>query len=318
MAVLVKGVWCPPCDEADLQAAGATDTGFHHWITKDGLPGPSGEGGFAAESGRYHLYASWACPFAHRACLYRSIFGLQADIGLSIVAPKRSEEGWHFEPDTAYCDELFGHQYLREIYLKAQPDYSGRVSVPVLWDKKSHTIVSNDSAEIMRMLDLAFNDKPRFFDKGKSAEIDALNEAIQKSVNFGVYRCGFAVDQSAYDQAFDELFQALDELERRLAKQSYLLGDCLTECDWRLFTTLVRFDAVYYVHFKTNLRRIEDYPNLSRYLRVLYRYPGVAETVDMDYIKSHYYYSHDFINPRRIVARGPELAFSAPCSSDAG
>lgn len=306
MALLIKGVWCPPCDEADLQAAGVADEGFHRWISQKSVDG------YTPDSGRYHLYASWACPFAHRAYLYRSLLGLQNKIGLSIVAPKRTEEGWHFEPATAFADDVSGHPYLRDVYLSANPDFSGRVSVPVLWDKQTQTIVSNDSAEIMRMLDTAYNDQPRFFIPALEQEIDQLNDFMQTHINFGVYRCGFAEDQTSYEEAFDALFSALDELDDRLSRQRYLLGNQLTECDWRLFTTLLRFDSVYYIHFKTNLRRIADYPNLSNYLRELYQYPGVAETVDMDYIKTHYFYSHNFINPRRIVPKGPDFDLDTP------
>lgn len=310
MAVLVKGVWCPPCDESDLQAAGVTDEGFHNWITKDSAVG------YTPDAGRYHLYGSWACPFAHRAYLYRSLLGLKDKIGLSIVAPKRTDEGWHFEAGTEFTDDVLGHPYLRDVYVSASSDFSGRVSVPVLWDKQTQTIVSNDSAEIMRMLDVAYNDEPMFFLPHLAQEIDELNQFMQSAINFGVYRCGFAEDQASYDKAFDALFSALDELDTRLGKQRYLLGEQLTECDWRLFTTLVRFDAVYFVHFKTNQRRIEDYPNLSNYLRELYQVPGVAETVDMDYIKTHYFYSHNFINPRRIIPRGPALDLNRPHNRD--
>jgi putative glutathione S-transferase len=312
MAVLAKGVWCPSQDETDLHAAGLTDEGVHHTISKDGSPGSSDKGGFTPEKDRYHLYASWACPFASRALLYRSLFGLQETIGLSIVAPTRGADGWHFETASPYVDNVFGKQFLRDIYVNEDSTYSGRVTVPVLWDKKKNAMVSNDSGEIMRMLDVAFNDTPVFLQEDRMQEIDTLNATMQANVNFGVYRCGFAEDQATYDEAFTTLFRSLDELEDRLSSQQYLLGGQLTECDWRLFTTLVRFDAVYYVHFKTNLRRISDYPNLSDYTRELYQIPGVAETVDMEHVKTHYYSTHDFLNPRGIIPGGPIFDFDLP------
>lgn len=312
MAMLMKGIWCPSCDEADLQASGLHNKGFNDWITIDGKASPTGDQSFLWEEGRYHLYVSLACPFAHRTLLMRSILGLSDAVSVSIVAPKRKEDGWHFDQSGEYVDSIMEKQLLREIYLEDSPSYSGRVSVPVLWDKKQKKIVSNDSGDILRMLDQISNESPLFSSKELLKEIDNLNEFIQTNINFGVYQCGFSNGQEAYREGFAALFDALDHLEKLLQNQRYLLGNQITECDWRLFTTLIRFDSVYYVHFKTNKKRIEDYPNLSNYLRDLYQYPGVEETVDMEHIKVHYYYSHNFINPSQIVPLGPELNLDRP------
>ena len=266
-----------------------------------------GEGGFRAERGRYHLYVSLACPWAHRAVIYRVLKGLESTISLAIVDPVIRDDSWELP---AGADSANGFRFLREAYLAADPRYSGRVTVPVLWDRERHTIVSNESAEIIRMLNAEFDAfaerKDDFYPAPLRAEIDALNDRIYGAVNNGVYRCGFAATQAAYGRAFDALFACLDELERRLGERRFLTGDAVTEADWRLFTTLVRFDAVYYVHFKCNLRRIADYPGLSRLLAELYRVPGVAGTVNMDHIKRHYYLSHRHLNPSGIVPKGPE------------
>jgi putative glutathione S-transferase len=290
---------------------------FRNWITADGSAGPDGEGGFKAEPGRYHLYFCYACPWAHRALIFRKLKGLEDVISASPVDPDMLENGWEFGSNAdGTADPLFGAQYLHQIYTRADPHYTGRVTVPTLWDRKRETIVSNESAEIIRMLNSAFDaytDRTEdYYPAELRGEIDAVNAMVYEKVNNGVYRCGFATTQEAYDEAFDSLFRALDELEARLAVQRYLAGNRITEADWRLFTTLIRFDPVYVGHFKCNLRRIADYPNLSNYTRELYQVPGVADTVNLRHIKRHYYYSHGHINPTRIIPRGPELDLESP------
>jgi len=286
-----------------------TSAAFRKWITADG------SSGFRAQPGRYHLYVSAACPWAHRTLIFRVLKRLEAAVSLSIVEPVMHDEGWAFG-DGPGCipDTVNGFRFLREVYTAADPSYSGRVTVPVLWDKEQGTIVSNESSEIIRMLNSAFDAvtpvREDYYPQPLRAPIDEINTMVYERVNNGVYRCGFAGSQAAYDAAFDRLFSALDELESRLASSRYLVGATLTEADWRLFTTLVRFDAVYYVHFKCNLRRIAEYPNLSRLLRELYVVPGVAQTVNMDHIKRHYYMSHRHLNPSGIVPKGPALDFA--------
>lgn len=268
---------------------------------------------FPAEAGRYHLYVAHACPWAHRTIVFRKLKGLEQAVSLSYVEPLMLEHGWEFAPDG---DPLYGSRHLHEIYTRARADYSGRVTVPVLWDKQAETIVSNESAEIIRMLNAAFGAigaaSPDFYPEPLRPEIDAVNAMVYDHVNNGVYKAGFATSQAAYEEAFDALFEALDRLDARLGEQRYLVGGQATEADWRLFTTLVRFDAVYFGHFKCNRRRIVDYPNLSGYLRELYQWPGVAETVDFDRIKQHYYGSHRNVNPTGIVPKGPALDLDAP------
>jgi putative glutathione S-transferase len=290
---------------------------FRNWVTADGSAGPSGEGGFPAEPGRYHLYVSHACPWAHRTMIFRKLKQLEDLISFSVVSHYMGSEGWTF--DTAggsTGDPINGAQRLYEVYLQADPRYSGRVSVPVLWDRKRATIVNNESSEIIRMLNSAFNAftpvNTDYYPAELRAEIDQINDMVYAGVNNGVYRTGFATTQEAYEEAFSRLFDTLEKLEERLSTQRYLVGNRPTEADWRLFTTLVRFDAVYVGHFKCNRRRIADYPNLSNYLRDLYQVPGLAETVDMEHIKRHYYGSHLKINPTGIVPAGPELDFDAP------
>ena len=283
-----------------------------NWITADGSPGPSGEGGFAAEAGRYHLYVSLACPWAHRTLILRTLKGLDGLIDVSVVSWLMRENGWTFDIEHGSTgDALDGFDFLRQRYTQDDPDYTGRVTVPLLWDKKQQRIVSNESAEIIRMFNSAFDELTGnhldFYPEALQAEINALNERIYPAVNNGVYRAGFATTQAAYEEAFDELFGELSVLETRLGQSRYLTGEYLTEADWRLFTTLVRFDAVYHGHFKCNLRRIADYPNLSNWLRELYQWPGVAATVDMWHIQHHYYASHQTINPTGIVPKGPAL-----------
>jgi len=292
-----------------------TEAQFRSWITADGSPGPSGDGGFKAEPDRYHLYVSYACPWAHRTLIYRVLKGLEDMISLSVVDWFMGEVGWTFKnaelPDTVNNAEL-----LHEIYTAAQKDYSGRVTVPVLWDKETRTIVSNESSEIIRMLNSAFDEMGAipgdYYPEPLRAEIDALNDRIYTTVNNGVYKSGFATTQEAYEQAVEPLFETLDWLDARLSAQRYLTGASSTEADWRLLPTLLRFDPVYVGHFKCNVRRIADYPNLSGYVRDLYQHPGVAATLRLDHIKAHYYGSHESINPTRIVPVGPDVDYSAP------
>ena len=284
---------------------------FRGRVTRDG------SSGYRALPGRYHLYVSLACPWAHRTLIFRALKGLDNAISVSIVDPLMLDDGWAFsEFPGCVPDTVNGARYLREVYAKADPRYSGRVTVPVLWDRETGTIVNNESSEIIRMLNSEFEDIARlhedYYPQPLRAEIDAVNRLVYENINNGVYRCGFATTQEAYEGAFDALFSALDQLEARLDRSRYLAGDRMTEADWRLFPTLVRFDAVYYGHFKCNLRRLGDYPNLSNYLRDLYQVPGVAETVDMAHIKRHYYASHRHINPTGIVPKGPEVDFSTP------
>jgi putative glutathione S-transferase len=319
MGLLIDGVWQDQW--YDTKSTGGRfirkDSHFRNWVTADGSPGPSGEGGFAAATGRYHLYVSLACPWAHRTLIFRKLKKLEPIISLSIVDPLMGDEGWVFSNfPGAIPDAVNGKQRLYEIYLLAEPRYSGRVTVPVLWDKERKTIVNNESSEIIRMFNSAFGKftdaREDYYPQALRSEIDAINDRVYKHINNGVYRAGFATTQEAYEEAFRDLFTALDEVEARLAHQRYLAGDRLTEADWRLFTTLVRFDPVYVGHFKCNLRRIADYPNLSNYLRDLYQVPGIAETVNFEHIKRHYYMSHPQINPTRIVPLGPEIKLDAP------
>jgi putative glutathione S-transferase len=319
MGMLVDGKWQ---EKRDTRTASGRferpPSRYRNWVTADGAPGRTGEGGFPAEPGRYHLYVSLACPWAHRTLIFRKLKRLTGAIGVSVVAPHMLAEGWEFTDDLP--DDLYGKRRLYEIYLMADPNATTRVSVPVLWDKQRKVIVSNESSEIIRMLNSAFDafGDPAldFYPENLRGEIDAINASVYENVNNGVYKAGFAPAQNAYEEAFRALFNTLDELDSRLDGQRFLLGDRLTEADWRLFTTLVRFDAVYYVHFKCNRRRIVDYPNLSGYLRDLFQMPGVKETVDFSHIKQHYYFSHQSINPTRIVPLGPVLILDAPHDRD--
>ncbi|MCJ8519390.1 putative glutathione S-transferase [Pseudorhizobium tarimense] len=290
---------------------------FRNWITADGSPRPSGNGGFKAEAGRYHLYVSYACPWAHRTLIFRKLKRLEDFISVSVVNPLMLENGWEFGgTDGATEDHLFGSDYLYQVYLKADPNYSGRVTVPALWDKQQQTIVSNESAEIIRMFNSAFDgltgESADYYPAPLRKEIDEINAIVYDTVNNGVYKAGFATTQEAYEQNVLALFRTLDMLEERLGRSRYLVGDRQTEADWRLFTTLVRFDPVYVGHFKCNIRRIADYPNLSGYLRDLYQTAGVAETVQFDHIKQHYYRSHPTINPTGVVPVGPQMDLEAP------
>ncbi len=288
---------------------------FRNWITKDGSAGSSGVGGFKAEADRYHLYVSLACPWAHRTIIYRKLKGLDKLITMSVVNAFMGDEGWTFEPGEGVIpDPIHGAQFAHQIYTKADSHYTGRVTVPILWDKKTNTIASNESAEIIRMFNSAFDDvgaiSVNFLPERLHREIDQMNDYIYPTINNGVYRAGFATTQAAYDVAVEEVFTALDKLEDLLAKRRYLMGSQITEADWRLFTTLVRFDAVYVGHFKCNKKRIVDYTNLWGYLRDLYQQPGISDTVDIPYIKAHYYGSHESINPTRIIPKGPLLDFT--------
>ena len=294
---------------------------FRNWVTADGSAGPTGEGGFKAEPGRYHLYVSYACPWAHRTLIFRALKKLEDVISVSVVDYLMVEEGWTFYGTTGSTgDALYGSKRLHEIYTRADPTYSGRVTVPVLWDKQRETIVSNESSEIIRMLNSAFDAfgdaSLDLYPEALRGEIDALNEFVYPNINNGVYRAGFATSQEAYEEAFGQVFATLDTLEEKLSKSRYLAGSSLTEADWRLFTTLLRFDPVYVGHFKCNLRRIADYPNLWNYTKELYQVPGVASTVNMEHIKGHYYCSHKTINPTGIVPLGPEIDLSAPHDRD--
>ena len=324
MGRLVEGVW--KTDWYNTKATGGrfvrADAGFRNWITPDGAPGPSGEGGFPAESGRYHLYVSYACPWAHRTLIFRALKGLTDHISVSVVHPDMLNEGWTFDTDFdgATGDTLHGLSYLREVYLKADPAMSGRVTVPVLWDKQRQTIVSNESSEIIRMFNSAFDgitgNTDDYWPVALRGEIEAINKRVYDTVNNGVYRAGFATTQAAYDEAVATVFDSLDWLESLLSGQRYLLGDRVTEADWRLVTTLFRFDPVYHLHFKCNRRRLIDYPNLWAYTRELYQWPGVAETVRLDHIVRHYHYSHETINPNRILPINPVLDWDAPHGRD--
>lgn len=286
---------------------------FRHWITADGSAGPDGVGGFKAQADRYHLYVSKACPWAHRSVIFRKLKNLESIIGLSIVEPDMLDQGWTFADSGEYMDHLHGYKFMHQIYRRAENDFSGQITVPVLWDKHQNTIVNNESSEIIRMLNSEFNAfttvKTDYYPAQLQTKIDKINEPIYENINNGVYRCGFAKSQAAYERAFKRLFNELDNVEALLSNQNYLTGSQITEADWRLFTTLIRFDAVYVGHFKCNLRRISDYPNLSKYLVELYQIPGISETVDIDYIKRHYYFSHGGINPTQIVPAGPILSF---------
>jgi len=314
MGMMVDGVWRQE-DNFPTDASGhftRPASPLRNWITPDGSPGPSGRGGFAAAPGRYHLYVSLACPWAHRTLIFRALKGLQDAISLSVVHWYMGADGWTFEPGRGViADPILRARWLHQVYTAGDPVYTGRVTVPLLWDRKTGQIVSNESSEIIRMLNSAFDGAGAlpgdFYPVELRGEIDALNARIYDTVNNGVYRAGFARSQTAYDEAVTALFATLDWLEHRLSGRRWLMGDRLTEADWRLFTTLIRFDTVYVGHFKCNIRRIVDYPHLARYLRELYRQPLIAETVDLFHIKHHYYESHRGINPTGIVPAGPLL-----------
>ena len=319
MGMFVEGVWQDD-EKQRTDKSGAFQrptTSFRNYITADGSTGPTGEGGFPAEAGRYHLYVSLACPWAHRTLIFRTLKKLEDVISVSVVSPDMGASGWTFDTTSGSTgDDLYDLAKMGDLYLMADPKFTGRVTVPVLWDKQRKTIVNNESAEIIRMLNSAFNaltsDRTDYAPQTLLGEIDAINARVFSTVNNGVYRAGFATTQQAYEDAFHTLFETLDAIEVILSKQRYLVGSAPTEADWRLFTTLIRFDAVYYSHFKCNLRRIIDYPNMSNYLRELYQVPGVAKTVSIPQIKRHYYGSHRNVNPTGIIPVGPALDFDAP------
>jgi putative glutathione S-transferase len=324
MGQLIDGIW-----HGNEQGFAASDgefkrkeSVFRNWVTADGSPGPNGEGGFAAESGRYHLYVSYACPWAHRTLIFRQLKDLERHISVDVVDPDMLDKGWQFKTDFpgATGDSLFGSHYVHQIYQKADPQVTTRATVPILWDKKLGRIVSNESAEIIRMFNSAFNgltgNTDDYWPEAMRDDIEKVNERIYNTFNNGVYRSGFATTQAAYDHAVSEVFDTLEWLEKRLATQRYLMGNRVTEADWRLFPTLVRFDSVYHLHFKCNRRRIVDYPNLWAYTRELYQWPGVADTVRLEHIVRHYHYSHESINPNRIIPINPVLDFDEPHGRD--
>ncbi len=290
---------------------------FRNWITSDGLAGPSGEAGFKAEQERYHLYVSLACPWAHRTLIFRELKGLRSIIPISVVHWHMDKNGWTFKTGEGVVHDMVnGVENLYQLYTTAKPDYSGRVTVPVLWDKKTRTIVSNESSDIIRMFNAAFDDigarSGDYYPRELRDQIDKLNTVIYETVNNGVYKAGFATTQQAYESAVIPLFETLNRLDSHLAKHRYLVGNQITEADWRLFTTLIRFDPVYFSHFKCNLCRVADYPNLSGYVRDLYQQPKISGTVNMEHIKKHYYASHETINPTGIVPLGPNIDYSLP------
>ncbi len=317
MGLLVNGQWQDKWYDTDNNQGEFKREAaqLRNWVTADGSAGQSGDAGFKAEKDRYHLYVSLACPWAHRTLIFRHLKGLEDYISVSVVSPDMLEHGWTFDKDNhSTGDALFDSEFMHQIYTRNKADYSGRVTVPVLWDKKTQRIVSNESAEIIRMFNSAFNaltgNERDFYPQSLRSEIDEVNEFVYHNINNGVYRAGFATTQEAYTEAFDDLFAALDKIERRLTANRYLVGDTLTEADWRLFTTLIRFDSVYVGHFKCNLRTIESYPAISNYLRELYQIEGVSKTVDFYHIKRHYYFSHTMINPTQVVPKGPDIDYA--------
>jgi putative glutathione S-transferase len=319
MGLLVEGKWQSEAGRwADAKGRmQRPDAILRNWITPDGSPGPTGRGGFKAEAGRYHLYIARACPWAHRAAIFRELKGLQDMIGLSVTHWVMLENGWTFAPAPGVIpDTVNDARFLYQLYAKSEPGYSGRVTVPVLWDKKTSRIVNNESADIIRMLNSAFDGigakAGDYYPESLRAEIDAVNKRVYDTLNNGVYKAGFAGSQDAYDEAVVPLFETLDWLEEKLSRADYLVGNRLTEADWRLFTTLLRFDPVYHTHFKCNLRRLTDYPALWRYTRRLYQHPAIKPTVNFDHIKGHYFQSHRWINPTGIVPKGPLVDFDAP------
>jgi putative glutathione S-transferase len=324
MNMLVDGEWTTDAYESTNEDGEfeRSTTSFRSYV--EGVPpeyrgwgDPDAPAPFPVESGRYHLYVSRACPWAHRAALVRRLTGLEDAVSLSVVEPERYTDGWEFSE--TFPDPLYGHDHLRDVYVHADPDYTGRVTVPVLWDREEETVVNNESAEIMRMLDVGFHELGNGVDlypEGYRETVDDLIGEMYEPVNNGVYRAGFADSQAAYDEAVDELFAKLDEFEARLDDQRYLAGDRLTEADLALFPTLVRFDHVYHTHFKCNRRAVHEYPNLWNYTKELYGLPGVAETVNVDHVVRHYYKSHGDVNPKRLVPTGPEIDFAAPHDRD--
>lgn len=319
MGLLINGQWHDQWYETK-QSGGAfqrENAQLRNWVTANGEAGPTGRSGFKAETGRYHLYVSLACPWAHRTLIFRQLKQLEDHISVSCVSPDMLQHGWTFNKEEGSSgDHLYGHEFMHQLYTHNKADYSGRVTVPVLWDKQQKCIVSNESSEIIRMFNTAFNhltdDTQDFYPTALRSQIDAINELVYHNINNGVYLCGFATTQEAYQTAYDSLFNALEHVEQVLSEHRYLCGHQITEADWRLFTTLIRFDAVYHGHFKCNLKRLEDYPAISQYLRELYQWPGIKQTVDFYHIKRHYYFSHTMINPTQVVPAGPNIDYSSP------
>jgi len=323
MGLLIDGKWVDQWYDTKLNGGKfiRQQAGFRNWITPDGSPGISGNGGFKAESGRYHLYVSLACPWAHRTLIFRTLKELQNHITVDVVHPDMLNEGWTFEHHgLAKGDSLFNSKFAHEIYTQADPSVSTRVTVPILWDKKTNTIVSNESSEIIRMFNSAFDNITgnieNFWPINMQTDIEKVNSKIYSAINNGVYKSGFATTQEAYDDSVTVLFDALDWVESRLSKNRYLMGNKLTEADWRLFTTLVRFDSVYVLHFKCNRKRIVDYPNIWNYSRELYQITGIEETTDFDHIIRHYHFSHETINPNRIIPINPIINWTEPHTRD--
>ncbi|OAN82330.1 glutathione-dependent reductase [Sulfitobacter pontiacus] len=324
MGLLIDGEWRDKW--YDTESTGGkferSTSKFRNWVTADGSAGPSGKSGFQAQSGRYHLYVSYACPWAHRALIFRALKDLTDHISVSVVHPDMMEDGWTFATDFegATGDTLFGSDFLRDIYIKADPNFTGRVTVPVLWDKAQNTIVSNESAEIIRMFNSAFNEitgnTDDYWPTDLREQIADINERVYETVNNGVYKAGFATSQDAYDDAVHPLFDSLAWLESILENNRFLAGDKLTEADWRLFTTLARFDLVYHTHFKCNHKRLTDYPNLWAYTRQLYQHADIAETVHFDHIVRHYHFSQITVNPHQIIPINPTVDFTAPHGRD--
>lgn len=323
MGLLVDGFWRDDWYDTDSHdgAFKRESAKFQNWITADGAPGPTGEGGFEAEAGRYHLYISYACPWANRASIFRVLKGLEDMISLSAVHWHMGCQGWTFRQDEyTIPDTVYNSRYLHELYTRAAPDVSTRVTTPLLWDKKRQSIVSNESADIIRMMNNAFNGlgavEDDYYPHDLKPQIDEVNERVYSAINNGVYKCGFATSQSAYDAAIEPLFETMDWLETRLSAQRYLCGARLTEADWRLFTTLIRFDAVYAIHFKCTKKRLVDYPHLFAYTRELYQWPGIKNTIVFPHIMKHYYGSHEMVNPHLIIPQMPEIDFDAPHDRD--
>tara|TARA_R110000850_G_scaffold32328_6_gene89014 strand:+ start:799 stop:1773 length:975 start_codon:yes stop_codon:yes gene_type:complete len=320
MGLLIDGKWQDSWYDTDKTdgAFERQESDFRNWVTADGSAGPSGEGGFKAEADRYHLYISHACPWAHRSMIFRTLKGLEGLIDVSVVHPDMLGDGWTFDTsfDGATGDRQFGLPYARDLYTRAQSDFTGRVTVPILWDKERGTIVSNESSEIIRMMNSAFNgitgNTDDYWPSDLRLEIEAINARIYDTLNNGVYKSGFATTQKAYDAAVYPLFDTLDWIEDILSRSRYLTGARITEADWRLFTTLVRFDSVYHQHFKCNRSRIVDYPNLWAYTRELFQWEGVADTIHFDHIVRHYHYSHETINPNRIIPINPVIDWTVP------
>lgn len=325
MGQLINGEWSTEWYETKSTGGKfqRSTAGFRNWITRDGAPGPSGTGGFLPESGRYHLYVSYACPWAHRTLIFREIKGLSSHISVDVVHPEMLEDGWSFATNYpgATGDQLFQAPFLHNIYTRAEPSISGRVTVPILWDKATDSIVSNESSEIIRMFNSAFDpltgNTTDYWPEGLRTEIEALNSRIYSTINNGVYKAGFATTQSAYDEAVIQIFETFEWLENLLKSNRYLIGNTITEADWRLFTTLIRFDPVYHTHFKCNRKWLREYPNLWAYTRELYQWPSIAKTVNIDHIVCHYHKSHKTINPYGIVPLNPEIDYEEPHGREA-